>query len=256
MSEVTDFDKLLNDINRLNEQDQQDVYILTKNKNVPFKPLTLKQQKNIITSTTNESPTVEFVNVVDQIIKDNCLDFDIELYNCDRALIVLQMRSMAVGPELTLYNKSGDEMLVNIDEHMGIVRESNKSLEKYMEFTVKNDNIKIQCAIPSIDVDSKINKQFNTTKNKDQLDQIVGDVYVYETLKYIKTISTQQVKLNFHEQTDIESQIKIIESMPVSICSEIVKNIKTIREIETECLRSEALKGMLIPVDATIFTGE
>lgn len=259
MSESTDFDKLLNDINRLNEQDQHDVYILTHQKSVPFKPLTLKQQKDILSSTTHESPTVEFVSVIDEIIKENCMDFEIQLHNCDRSLIVLQLRSKAIGPTLNLYNKAGDRMKLNIDKHIEKIKKMNIDINDMLSFTVKNENIKIECEIPSTQIDTAINNQFNKQtggEKESSMNRLIGDIYVYETLKYIKTISTQQVKLNFHENTEIESQIKIMESMPVLICSDIVKNIKKIREIEVEALRSDDLNGMIIPIDATLFTGE
>lgn len=259
MSEMTDFDKLLNDINRLNEQDQHDVYILSKGTSVPFKPLTLKQQKEILSSTTRDSPTVEFVNVIDQIITDNCMDLETQFYNCDRSLIVLQLRAMAVGDTLDLYNKNGDKLTVNIPEHVEHVKKSENDVSDLVNFTIKNENIKIECEIPTLELDATINNRFKTKSDKkstESFDKLIGDVYVYETLKYIKSISTQQIKLDFHENTDIESQIKIMESMPVSVCNDIVKQIKRVRDVETEVLKSESLNGMMIPVDATLFTGE
>lgn len=259
MSDMTDFDKLLNDINRLNEQDEQLIYVLSKNDTVPFKPLTLKQQKEIITSTTHETPTMEFLNVLDKIIEENCLDVDTVVRNIDRSLIALQMRADSVGSVLELYNKQGETLTVDLNTHIESVKNSSNDVENMLNFTVKSESIRIDCEVPTLKQDGELNNRFsenNIKTDSDTLDKMVGDVYVYEVLKYIKTISTQQTKLNLQTETDLDSKIKIIENMPMSLCNEIVKNIKQVRNVENQSLKSDQLEGLLIPVDATIFTSE
>jgi hypothetical protein len=248
------FKDILKSVTELNKQHIQSVYVPSVNDVINFKPLTVKQQKGILSSGVDmDVENLTFSNTINNIINDNCLQGKQHIRITDRPAIVLQLRQKALGNELK-FNVDGKDYTVDIAERITLVKD-NPPKESTFEITV--ENLKITGCVPDLKKDLKYNAQFtNTIKSSKRgatvsLTDVIGDIYIYEMVKYVNDIEIGDQSINIDDVT-VTQAIEIFESLPMSASLKVSDKIKTLRECENITMNVD--DDAQIPFDASLFT--
>ena len=252
------FKDLLSSIDALNESSAASVYVPSIKQDVPFSPMSVKQQKKILASgIDNEVENLSFMNALNDIICENCRDGKVKILTCDKPLIILQLRKQAVGDKLTI-TENDQDYNINLNEHIESCKNLKGVTKKTFELT--HDTITITGRIPTLATDTQYNKHFTqsvkkNTKTKVKITDIIGDIYVSELVKYIDTITIGEVSVSAGDDLTPANAVQLFESLPLQVSTKLAEEVKNLREYENECLTSSALpEGVNISIDAGLFT--
>ena len=111
--------------------------------------------------------------------------------------------------------------------------------------------------MPDLKKDLKYNAQFtNTIKSSKRgatvsLTDVIGDIYIYEMVKYVNDIEIGDQSINIDDVT-VTQAIEIFESLPMSASLKVSDKIKTLRECENITMNVD--DDAQIPFDASLFT--
>lgn len=251
---------ILSSITELNKQNILSVYVPSLEAEINFKPLTVKQQKTILsTGVDTEIENLAFANAMNDIIMENCLSQKEALKITDKSAILLQLRQKAVGDKIKI-TEDDREYIISIADQIQKVK-SKKSPDK--QFSIEDSGVKITGRVPGLRLDTKYNRQFtrNTKKSGKNtqitLSDLVGDIFVHEMVKYVETISIGDNTLHIDDKIDANQAINIFESLPMNISLKVAEEIKTSRSLEIETISSDTLpEDVQISIDASLFTDE
>ena len=158
----TDFDQIMSSVADLNKQHITKLYVPSLNDEINFQPLTVKQQKRIISSSMDpKTENLAFSNTVNDIILENCLEKKDKLILTDKILLLLHLRSRSMGSRLVV-NVDEEEYEVDLAKHIEDVIEVAKTHNKHM-FEVSVESLKIFGGTPTLSVDTEYNKEFTKT---------------------------------------------------------------------------------------------
>lgn len=250
------YNDLLSSINQLNTENTKPVYLPSVKGDVDFSPLSVKQQKQLLSgSVDSKAENLSFVNSLNDVLQENCKS-DTSMMVYDRALIALQIRSNMIGDELIITHDD-KEYKISIKSHVRHCR--NTLVPPSSDFTSTTGDVVIDCKQPTLATDTKFNRMFTKAINKKtkqdvSLTDVIGDMYIHELLKFIKTITVNQARVEFADLS-VEQMVNVFESLPITVSNNLADQIKTAREYETSCVKNEALPdGVTIPVDVSLFT--
>jgi len=172
------------------------VYVPSLKKEVVAKPITLKQQKDIITTTVNGVlGALQFTETLNNVIIDN-VDGD-KFFAFDRVPIILSLRCHSLGDKV----KAENDEVVSLDVSL----EKVKSPIKFkLTDTVNIDTIKIDLRIPTLVEENQIIKKCILEIDKlksESLSDAMGLIYIFELIKHIDsvTVDEQTVIFKKHE---------------------------------------------------------
>ena len=252
---------LLAGIEELNRKETSDIHIISMKKTFPFKPLSVKQQKKIMSAGVDtDIESLSFANVLNEIIAENCINTGVSILVTDRPFILLQLRACSMGGELVV-TEDDKEYKIDLNKHIKDclikVRDGSSA-----NFEVKVDEVKIKCTVPTIGDDTTINKQFTKKAKKSKTDEspleltdVIGDLYVHEIVKYLKEISVGEHVVNLNEGVSVHQKLEVFESLPMRVSNEISKKVRTARKLSDSVLEHESLPDdTTLPLDATLFT--
>lgn len=252
------YKNLMASISKLNTQETQQIYVPSLRKNVPFAPLTVKQQKELLaTGVDAQVENLSFVNKLNDIIKFNCKSNE-RILLTDRALIVLQMRSKSIGNEINVIDDEGNSHPVDLDKHINYCINSAEIGENEFELTV--DVVTLKCRTPDLARDMQFNKQFtkkikSTGKNNIELTDVIGEIYIHELIKYVTSITVEEDNIDFENNVNVDQMIEIFESMPMKISTKLAEAVKNSRSYEQQCVTPVGLpEDVTISLDAALFT--
>lgn len=254
-------DDILKSVGELNKQQINEIYVPSLKESVSFKTLTVKQQKQLLSSGVDvEIENLTFSNTINSIIMENCLAGPDRIKLTDRAIIVYQLRCNIIGDELKFIDDE-IEYTINLKDHLEQIL--NSEIDPPGDFEVEHQGLTITGTVPGLIKDTRYNKQFtNTIKNNKspqgiKLTDIVGDIYIHEMVKYVTSIKTQDQTLDLDENISITQAIQIFESLPMTVSSKIANEIKKCRELEMITITNPELPDdVQLPFDASLFTSE
>ena len=260
MSNNSSYKNLLASINELNNKELLSVYVPSAGSDVNFSPLTVKQQKLLLSSSVDtDFENLSFMNAINSIIKGNC-KASVPILTTDKPLIILQLRQHAIGDNLKV-TEDEETYDINLSDHIQACKLLDSSLPGNLE--VIHDIIKITCQIPTIDTDTKYNKQFTKkvqkpkAKEKLKVTDIIGDIYVSELVKYIHTVAIGDDVITPGVDVNISDMVNVFESLPMQVSNKLAEVVKIARKFEIACLTPENLPdGVSISIDAGLFTTE
>lgn len=252
---------ILASVGELNKKQITEIYIPSLKKDLSFRPLTVKQQKSLLSSGVDvEVENLTFSNTINSIILENCLSNKDKIKLTDRAMIVYQLRCNSVNETLNFYDDDV-EYTVDLMKHLDEIK--NIELSPPQTFEVTSDDLTITGEVPDLKRDTIYNRQFTKTiklnKNPEgiRITDIVGDIYIHEMVKYVTSITAGGQKLSIDSNIPAEQAIQIFESLPMTISSKIANKIKECRELEILTMSSDTLpEDVQLPFDASIFTSE
>lgn len=259
MAKNSSYKNILSSISDLQASDTVSVYVPSIGSEVTFNSLTVKQQKQLLQSSVDtEFENLSFLNTLNEIILENCTDKHVKILVTDKALIALQLRSNAMGSELTVTGDNDDKHQVDIDTHVKYVVSNNPGTTEVV--SVEHGPIVIACRIPDLVTDLKYNKQFtkkvkNPNNTKLKVTDVIGDVYVSELVKFIKTVTVGEDVIDADDGVSVSNIVEIFENLPMQVSNKLADSIKDSREIERISLNPPELpEDVSISIDAGLFT--
>ena len=226
MSTSLDVKDILSLIKDLDNNTNFNLYIPSLQKEIGFKQLTTEQLKRIL-KTVIDSPiyNTEFTLTLNSIIKENCLDKEINTENFtvyDKMLILFKTRIESISTELTLnftdeekdqFKGIEDSKVINLAEHFNSFIEKNIS---FQEETFELNKCILVCNLPTIQTENKLEKELHkNTKlevsTTEELRNIVGETFINELVKYISQITVNEKTIDLIA-LPFKTRINIIES--------------------------------------------
>lgn len=207
------------------------VFSPTLQENIELKPLTVDQQSVIIDSISDISTLqvnpifliVKFNNNFNNIIKEN-VDKDIymKLTPIDRVNIILSFRKEISD----LIDVDGEE--INLEQ----IVSRNKSIDKAeTSKVIESGGFKFNIEVPTLRDDSEVNKiLIKKIKDNPDTNSIIGDIYLYEMLKFINSIQFEdgdEVKIQKNHKN-----LQLIKKINLSTLKPVIEFVEEIRTHE------------------------
>jgi len=237
MSGTTNVNDILKQLDTLNETTGIDVYIPSLKNSVKFKNLNLKQQKELLKSSVDESLTkLAFIVNFYNIIQDNIIDkINVNsFYTFDRIAIALSLRANGLDSNLTLGDTVID--LNDLINKVSAVHVDSNILSK----TVEIDNFAVELEVPHLNVDRDVSQvTINKLKNlqSNDIKTLVGELFVHEIIKFVKTVTFKSETIDqavSFSSIKVEDRLAIIEKFPSTLTSKILEFVKTYRDFESQ----------------------
>lgn len=248
------------------------VYAPSFQKELTYKQLTTQQLKSLYKTSINTNLlNLEFNQVLNNILKENCLEKEVDTSKLtvhDKLLFFIKTRIECISPEIKFnltqdeidtFNFAENSVTVDIKEHL------QKFLDKKYQFTKEtftvNEN-QISCELPNLEIDSKFENDLNTATvldtTTDNFANIVGDTFINEVTKYISAIKINDVDIDL-SICDFKTRIQIIKACPASLIKNALNYIESYKQKISELLiiNIQANKDIVltkeIPYDASFY---
>ena len=257
MAKKATYKNILSSIGKLKAQEHVEVFIPSTGLSASFSPLTVKQQKDILASGVDANvENLSFMNTMSDIVLDNNVS-GTPCLAVDRSAIALQLRRQAIGNILTI-EIDNEKYTVNIDEHISDLKK--KSYSSPEPFTIYHESIQLECAPPDIHLDRRYNKQFTKRVQKGSKQtlkptDVIGDVYVSDLVKWIRSITIGDETVVAEESATISNMVEIFENLPLQVSGKLADGVKEARASEIASLSNKSLpEGESISLSASLFT--
>ena len=256
-----------------------------------FRQINTSQQKRLIKAII-DSPAynTQFIFTLRGIIEENCVEsINInDLTILDKLIIAIKMRAYSVGNDFELTfeipkikkpddkeNAKEDENAPKTEKITRIIN-LNELLDGRLEaikiepLTIKDANsvYSVDCFMPTIfdeyTLENELHK-LNTSvdiKTENELRDTIGEVFVNELVKYIKTITIKDgdkiIEIDL-KTVNFKNRLRILEQLPTSLTKSVIDYISTVtKEFEKIILIKETINGtsfeQRLKIDASFFT--
>jgi hypothetical protein len=199
------------------------VWVPSKQKELEFKPLTVGQQKDIMSvGFDGVTAPLTVTRLLNNIVQDNCIE-KTEFSVYDKYHVIVGLRIDSIGSKVKGFNQT-----LTVP----------KTAKLKETAVITSDDITIECRIPSIDEENKlVTKLITEIKNKNITDRsaLVSMLYVGEIIKFINSVSIDDIVIEFSD-IQYEQKKEVVNTLPVKINAKIIEYIQSVREAETACL--------------------
>jgi hypothetical protein len=243
---------ILNKLKEINNANLVSVYVPSAKKELSFRPLSVKQQKDLIKSGLDGIISgITISNVINDIILENSVEKH-EFVITDKFPVILSLRRQSFG-NIFVIKEEDKEVTYDLDEILKkklkftyddkiIIKMEGTDIMAYLDLVSLSDDIKINIA--------QIEKY---KKSKDeQLSETVGSLFIYEIVKFVTKIQIKDEELDL-TTLSIKDRINVIESIPATLNNRILEYIQKFRTEETYYVTTSS--GVL-PIDSRLFTKE
>lgn len=244
---------ILKQLDDLNKQSSLEIFVPSLNRTVKFKALNLKQQKDLLKSSIEETLTklsfaTSFYNILQESIVDKININD--LYIFDRTAIAIALRALSLDSKYTTDNEEYN-LLDKVKEIPAIILQPNS-----IEGVIETPNLIIALEVPKLGVDRDISNivlsKFRASKI-DDVKTIIGELFINEIIKFVKTVTfkteTEENIIDFSTIKN-DSKLAIVEKFQTTITNQILDFIKKYRDIEDQYTK---IGDSSIEVDGSFF---
>jgi hypothetical protein len=253
---------LLQKLQELNKKTVK-AYIPSLDKVVDFKPLNIKQQKDVIKASFDKNiPGISFNSILNNIIIQNNADQSLSFLVSDRPSIAIALRKDIFGSTIKNAVKAEDleeeKVEFNIDE---VVNLSTK-LDVKLNSIISTEGVDVGIKIPTLSIDNRVNKECqknlsHLVDKENTVKEIISELFVYEIVKFVDYIEMPEVgRVTFSEIT-VNNQIQLLESLTADINKKILDYIEEVRTFEKKYLSfTKNNTEYNINLDAAFFSNE
>jgi hypothetical protein len=220
------------------------IFIPSSKKEVTANQITLKQQKDIISTAVNGVlGALQFTEAINNVINDN-IDAD-NFYTFDRVPALLALRVQSLGDKI----KADDGTIVSLKPSLKKAKDvpAFKLTKK-----ISLDSIKVDLRVPTLKEENvilrKCIQEIDKLKSED-LSEAMGLIYIFELIKTIKAVTLDEETVDFNDLKVID-RVKIIEHLPLDLYNDITEFLLQISSYEKEVLTIGESK---ITIDASLF---
>jgi hypothetical protein len=243
---------ILSKLNDHNNSNLISVFVPSTKKVMQFKPLSVKQQKDLIKSGLDGALAgVTISNIIGEIILDNSVE-KYDFLVTDKLPILLALRKQSFG-NIFILKEDNEETEFNLDDILK--KELNYSFDTKVEIKLANSEVIAHVDVIKIQDDIKINQSQleKLRKNKDEaISETVGSMFIYEIIKFVSKILIGSDTLDL-TTLPIKDRLTVIESVPVTLNNSILEYIQQFRKEEAEYV---TIDGKVLPIDARLFAKE
>ncbi len=242
---------LLEKLSKFNNDNTVSVFVPSVGKDLKFKSINIKQQKDLIKTAMDGAASGATLNqVLNEIITDSSIDcVDYKIY--DRYAIIIALRAAVIGED---FKHRSDTIKLSKMLNQNIKDYKDKEFQELI--SIKYHSINVVLELPTLQKDSKINERFikfaKSRGESDNYGEAIGNLYVYEIIKFIKSIQLDgEEDIYDFNSISIKDCIAIVESLPAALNTKIIEYIENIRAIENGFLETE---NGPIEISAAFFT--
>lgn len=240
---------ILNKLKEINNSNLVSVFVPSAKKEMSFRPLSVKQQKDLIKSGLDGALAgVTISNIINDIIISNSTQ-KYKFLATDKFPIILSLRNQSFGNIFVL--KEDDKQTV-FDLNDILSKKLIYSYPEKVSFNLDDTEISISLDLVSLEDDTKINNVQieKSKKNKDEnISDTVGSLFIYEIVKFVSAVTVDKEELDLLS-LPIKDRLNVIENLPAVLNNQILDYIQKFRKEEAEYITTDA--GVL-PVDARLF---
>jgi len=220
------------------------VYVPSLKKEVVAKPITLKQQKDIISTSINGVlGALQFAETINNVILSNVEGDD--FFAFDRIPIILGLRAHSLGDKV----KADNGEIVSLSPCLLKAKTPTKFK---LTSKVSIDDIKIDLRMPTLTEENKIIKKaiLDIDKFKDEnLSKAMGLIYIFELIKHIDSVTVDDQTVVFNDLKVID-RLKIVEELPLELYEKITTFLQKFSEFDKSIL---SVDESTITLDTTLF---
>lgn len=222
------------------------IYVPSRDKDVVATPITLKQQKEIISTTLGGiRGALDFTKIINELILENIHEKD--FYTFDRTPIILGLRYNSLGDKV----KTGDDKVVSLKPILNNI----KTKEAKFTLTKKAsiDSIKVHFRVPTLEQETVVIKKCILEIDKLQEENItkaMGMIYIFELIKYIDSVSIGGEEALYFNDLKVMDRVKILEQLPLQVYDKLSTFIKPINDYDISILSTD---DGTITIDTSLF---
>ena len=214
-------------------------------RDVPFNEINTSQQKRLVKSII-DSPVynTEFIYTLRDILKENCQDPTVDIDRLtiiDKLVLALALRIRSIGNDVDIAVEVKDGTKVNTKlDASKILQMALSSVGTISSKTFEDQYYKIECSIPSIGTEYKLEKELRDKtasieiENIDELRRTVGEVFTSEIVKYISSVSIKDqddiLQVVDWQQFKFVDRITIVETFKTGLLKNIISYIDDVRK--------------------------
>lgn len=244
---------ILSKLKEINNSNLVSVYVPSVGKSVNFKPISVKQQKDLIKSGLDGTLSgITISNTISQIIIDNSEEKH-PFVVTDKYPIIVALRRQSFGSQFIL-KQDDKEITFDLDRILLKKLEYSSSNEYVIELA--GTSLKAYLNLVSLEDDIKINniQLEKSRKNKDEeISETVGSLFIYEIVKFVSKIEIDEENMVEMAKLPIKDRLTIIENIPATLNNQILEYIQQFRKEEMEYI---TVDGEILPIDARLFSKE
>lgn len=241
MSDISTFLKSIKELNT----ETVSVFLPSKSNNVDLVALNLKQQKDIISCVADGiTGLVSFNRILNNIIISASGLNDLSVV--DRVPAIIGLRIKAHG---STYNT--DEGSIDLSEITKRLPSYKVDLsDKVLEY----NGIKATVCVPKLSQENNIISKLEdeVRKNNDDNTKNIGSIYIYEIIKFVKSLEYDSIVIDFNS-ISIKERINVLESLPLTLNKQIIDYIEEIKRQEKDLL---TVDGVTVDITPGFFNAE
>lgn len=231
---------VLNFLKELSVSASFTVIVPSTQKELTFKQLNTEQLKQILETVADTSAfNSKFNTAIYNILKENLLTPNInidELTIYDIQYITLQIRTNSLSENYTIYFTDEEIKAYQLPDSKyefnlkKIV--NNKGLNIIKDDTVLENNVYVTCKVPTVKDENDFIKYFSNNINillDKELQNVVGEIFLYEIAKSIKDVTINDLKTDFSTLT-FKNRIEIVKQLPTTLTSKIISYIEKYKQ--------------------------
>lgn len=252
-------------LQKLQELSQKtiEVYVPSLKKTAQFRPLNIKQQKDVIKASLDKNiPGVSFNQILNSIILQNSVDQTLIPLVSDRPSIAIALRKDIFGSKIKNAIKSVDLVEESGEYEIDSIVNLNLPLNFDSKKTITVGSLNVGIKIPTLAEDNKVNKEIqknlsHLVEKENTLKEVIGELFVYEIAKFVDFIEIVGVeRVNFNDLT-VSTQIKLLENLTADVNKQIMDYIEEVRVFEKKYLSfNHNNTEYIINLDAAFFNNE
>jgi len=244
---------ILSKLKEINDSNLVSVYVPSVGKSVDFKPISVKQQKDLIKSGLDGTLSgITISNTINQIIIDNSVEKH-PFVVTDKYPIIIALRRQSFGSEV-IVKQDGKQINFNLDRILVKKLQYSSTSQHAIELT--GTELKAHLDLVSLEDDIKINniQLEKSRKNKDEeISETVGSLFIYEIVKFVSKIEIGEESVVDMSKLPIKDRLTIIENIPATLNNQILEYIQQFRKEEMDYI---TVDGESLPIDARLFSKE
>jgi hypothetical protein len=248
--------QLLVSLEKFSTTENLHLYVPSLGRPVNFSFLTIKQQKDILKSAFDAKTGIfQFIETYNKILDEICKE-KIPLNIIDKASISLYLKQRFFQGKC--FGKlNGEDTEIDLAAHiesLPFVKIPNELLSK----SITVGPITVECSIPLLSYEAAISSESKSIlqellkdKKDENLQDIIGEIYIFEILKFLKnikyTFNNEPVNIDL-TTLPLKEKASIFENLPLTLNNQILDYIKSIRNLEKPYLQVGDVSITIDPV--------
>jgi hypothetical protein len=232
----------------------------TNDKIEKFSPLTTAQLKNLIKTVVDTSLTqIEFNSATVAVMKECYQGMDVTILNdltiADKLLFLIETRINSISSSITI--EDGEDKVIidlnKIKEKLTKAIEDNKAT--FVDHPINSDEVTLTIGLPTLKTELQVDEEiYKTLKldsdNQEQVRKLLGEAFVVELAKVVKSITIGEKTLNTSELPFSERQ-KTVENLPALLIQQVINYVENYKKILNACL---VIDDHSLPIDGSLFS--